>query len=101
MSFSSLVGAESSTRFAPAARCLPQPSALVNLPVHSSTTSMPSAPQGSFDGSFSAVMVISRPLTTRPFSVSDTSAWNLPWMESYRSRWASVFASVRSLMATT
>ena len=51
---SPLAGAEISTRPAPAARCLSASSRRVKMPVHSSTTSMPSLPQGSLVGSRSA-----------------------------------------------
>src|SRR2546422_6969880 len=50
-------GAEMITFLAPACRCAPALALLVNSPVHSSTTSMPSCFHGSFAGS--------RPDTTR------------------------------------
>jgi hypothetical protein len=65
VSSSPLVGAERSTRLAPASRCLPQPAASVKRPVHSSTTSTPRAFHGSFAGSFSANTAISSPATLR------------------------------------
>src|SRR3989344_9254973 len=51
---SSLAGAEIITFFAPAVKCAPAFSLLVNLPVDSITTSTPNFPQGNAEGSFSA-----------------------------------------------
>src|SRR5271155_2206687 len=50
-STSSPPGAEITTFFAPAAMCADALALLVNRPVHSSTKSTPSSPQGSLDGS--------------------------------------------------
>ena len=65
-SISSFAGADRRTRFAPAFRCISICSRLRKTPVDSSTTSTPSLPQGSFDGSFSAVTLTSSPSTTIP-----------------------------------
>src|SRR3954471_21316023 len=85
---------------APAARCFEAPSRLVKKPVDSSTTSAPRSFHGRLAGSRSASTRISSPFTTMP--ASDASTWPLkrPSTESYLRRCASVFASVRSLMAT-
>ena len=50
-----LVGADTTTFFAPASICALAESFSVNLPVHSKTTSTFSSFQGSFAGSFSLV----------------------------------------------
>src|ERR1051325_5015717 len=62
---SPLAGAEITTFFAPAVRCLAACSRSVKRPVLSSTSSTPSSFHGSFSGSLIAVTRISRPFTTR------------------------------------
>jgi len=57
------LGAEISTRPAPAARCLAAASRLVNRPVHSITRSTPSDSQGSAAGSRSERMAMRWPST--------------------------------------
>src|SRR6187551_727652 len=59
----SVPGAEMMTFLAPAAKCKAAFSLLVNMPVHSYTTSTFNSPQGNLDGSRSAVMRMASPLT--------------------------------------
>ena len=68
-----LAGAEMRTRLAPAFRCPSAFSRSVKSPVHSSTRSMPFAAWGSSAGLRIAVIWISLPFTTMPFSVAFTS----------------------------
>ena len=94
-------GAEIMTFFAPASRCAPAFSLLVNKPVHSMTTSTPKSPQGSLAGSRSA-STFTESLPTRKLSPStETSCPNLPCTVSCFSRCALVAASPKSLTATT
>ena len=58
---SPFAGALMITFFAPAAMWAPAFSALVKMPVLSSTMSTPRSPHGRFAGSFSARILISRP----------------------------------------
>ncbi len=95
-----LAGALITTFFAPASRCFAAPSRFVKKPVDSITISTPSSFQGRFRGSRSAKILISLPFTTMAPSLASTLASRVPWTESYLSRCASVFASVRSLIAT-
>src|SRR5262249_17510983 len=69
-----LVGAEMSTRFAPASMCSLALSKSVNSPVDSSTYCTPRSFHGSFDGSFSANVLVVFPLTVNEFSVALISA---------------------------
>src|SRR3546814_8901268 len=64
-----LAGAETSTFLAPPSRCLLAASLVAKMPVHSSTTSTPSLPHGSFAGS--------RSDSTFTFLPS-TLMWSLP-----------------------
>src|SRR2546426_8739508 len=61
---SPLAGAEMTTFFAPAARCLSASGRSVNRPVLSSTRSTPNAFHGSFSGSLIADTLMGLPLTT-------------------------------------
>ncbi len=63
-STSSPPGAEINTFLAPAARCADALALLVKRPVHSSTKSTPSSPQGSFEGSRCAITRMRSPFTT-------------------------------------
>ena len=63
------------TFLAPALRCFAASARSVKRPVHSSTTSTPSAFQGSSAGSFSAMTAISLPSMMMAFSVAFTVAW--------------------------
>ena len=56
-------GAETRTRLASAFRCAEAFSFEVKMPVHSRTTSTPSSPQGSFEGSRSAKTLKALPST--------------------------------------
>src|SRR4051794_34397258 len=96
----SVAGAEITTFFAPASRCLAASSRLVKKPVDSSTTSTPRSLHGSFAGSRSSKTLISLPSTMRPSPRTSTSPRYGPRIESYLSRWASVALSVMSLTAT-
>src|SRR3954451_5731353 len=96
----SVAGAEITTFFAPASRCLAASSRLVKKPVDSSTTSAPRSLHGSAAGSRSASPLRRSPSTTMSSASSSTVPGYGPRIESYLSRWASVLASVRSLTAT-
>ncbi len=96
----SFEGAEMMTFFAPAARCSDAFSVDVKMPVHSRTISALSSFQGSCVGSFSLVTLIVLPLTTRLFSVAETSPLKRPCVESYFRRCAISLAEMRSLMPT-
>lgn len=75
-------------------------SASVKKPVDSMTTCAPTDAQSMFPGSRSAKILISLPSTTMPSPVASTVPGYGPSSESYLTRWASVFGSVRSLTAT-
>src|SRR5919107_2504920 len=96
----SVAGALMITFFAPASRCLAASSRFVKKPVDSITTSAPTSPQGSADGSRSEKTFSSSPSTIRLSSVKSISPWNGPRIESYLRRCASVFGSVRSFTPT-
>jgi hypothetical protein len=97
----SVAGAEMTTRFAPASRCCCAPSRLVKKPVDSSTTSTPRSPHGRFFGSRSESTLNSSPAAVIVPSPAETPPSSRPSTESYSSRCAIVFASPRSLIATT
>ena len=89
------------TFFAPAARCIAALSRAVNRPVDSMTTCTPSLLHGSLAGSRSASTCSGLP-SRKIVPPSTFTSWrNVPWMESYFSRCASVAALVMSLTATT
>src|ERR1700716_2547615 len=95
------VGADTSTRLAPAVRCAEALSLAVKMPVHSSAMSTPSSFHGSLEGSRSAETLI-LPLPRLIESPStDTVPGKRPCTESKRSRWALVSTGPRSLMPTT
>src|SRR3954447_4973840 len=96
----SVAGAEMTTFFAPASRCLAASSRFVKKPVDSSTTSTPRSLHGNCAGSRSSNTLISLPSTIRPSPRTSTSPRYGPRIESYLSRWASVALSVMSLTAT-
>ncbi len=98
--FSHLQGAETRTFFAPAIICLFTSELVLKNPVLSTTTSMPRSPHGRFSGSFSEKTLISFPLTISELPFASTVPGNFPWTESYLSRYASSFVSVRSFTAT-
>ncbi len=100
-SISSFAGAVRRTFFAPAVTCIWSFSRLVNTPVPSTTMSAPRSFHGSFEGSFSARTLICFPSTMMAPSAWETLPGYTPWTESYLNRYARVFASVISLMATT
>src|SRR4051812_37108671 len=79
----SVPGAEMMTFFAPAAKCKPAFSLLVNMPVHSYTTSTFNSPHGNFAGSRSAVMRMASPLTNIVSPSNFTVPLNTPCTESY------------------
>ena len=93
-------GAEMITFFAPACRCAPAFALLVKKPVHSSTTSTPSAFQGSFDGSRSATTWMRSPFTASDLSFTSTVPGKRAVRRVVLRRCALVLASPRSLMAT-
>src|SRR5438445_3654022 len=97
---SPLAGAEITTFFAPAARCLSASGRSVNRPVLSSTRSTPSAFHGSFSGSLIADTLTGLPLTTSASPCASTVPGKRRWMESYFRRCASVLVSVMSFTAT-
>ena len=76
-------------------------SRFLKMPVDSTTTSTPRVPHGRFAGSRSAITLNLFPLTTRKSPSTIIVPGNFPCTESYFSKCASVFASVRSLIATT
>ena len=76
-------GAEITTFFAPALMCLLASSFFAKKPVHSSTTSTPSSPQGNCSGSLSAKTLISSPLTMSASSRASTVYGNGPCAVSY------------------
>ena len=93
-------GAEMITFFTLPRRCLRAPSASVNLPVDSTTICAPTDSQFRLAGSFSAKTLILLLPILMVFSLACISSLRLPRTESYFSKCASVFASVRSLTAT-
>ena len=95
-----VAGAVMMTFLAPAAMCLAASSRLVNLPVHSNTTSTPRSFQGSAAGSFCDSTWNLSPFTLIQPSPASIVASRLPRTESYLSRCASVLVSVMSLTAT-
>ena len=84
----SLEGAETATFFAPAFRCNSAFSIVVNIPVHSATTSVSNLPQLMLEGSFSDVTLMLLPLTTKLFPSTSTVPFNLPCTESYFNKYA-------------
>src|SRR3954466_8309639 len=80
---SSLDGADMITFFAPALMCFCAPSLVRKMPVDSTTTSAPTAPQLSSDGSLTAVRRIFLPLTTSVLPSTETSPLNRPCTLSY------------------
>jgi len=97
----SVAGAEMMTFFAPALRCWPALSRVVNRPVDSMTTSTFSSPQGSSAGLRSASTLMVLDPTVMPSLVIATGTSRLPCVESYRKRWALTSGDVRSFTATT
>src|SRR6266849_8203337 len=93
-------GAEMMTFFAPASRCAFAFVASVKKPVDSMTMSMSRSFHGSFAGSRSWMTLIFRPSTTIESAVADTSPLNVPYVESCLKRWAFIFGSARSFIAT-
>src|SRR5665213_103291 len=94
-------GAETSTRLAPAVRCIEALSFEVKMPVHSSAMSTPRSFHGSVAGSLMAVTLMA-PLPTLMVSpLTVTVPGKRPCTESKRSRWALVSTGPRSLMPTT
>jgi len=93
--------AEMMTFFAPALRCWPALSRVVNRPVDSMTTSTFSSPQGSSAGLRSASTLMVLDPTVMPSLVIATGTSRLPCVESYRKRWALTSGDVRSFTATT
>ncbi len=96
----SVAGAEMTTFWAPASRCLAASARLVKKPVDSMTTSAPRSPHGRAAGSRSERTRRTSPSTTRSLPSTSTVPGYGPRIESYLSRCARVFASVRSLTAT-
>ena len=82
-SISSFGGTVRTTLFAPASRCFCSFSRVTSFPVASTTTSTPSFPQGSFAGSFSAVMRTRRPSTVMASPSTRTSFSKTPITVSY------------------
>jgi len=74
-----LAGADTSTRLAPASRCAAAFSLSVKMPVHSITTSMPSAFHGSFLGSRSASTLMGPSPTSMLSPSTLTSPGKRPW----------------------
>src|SRR5215472_5693954 len=97
----SLAGAVITTFLAPACRCLEDVALSRKIPVDSTTMSAARSPHGSVAGSLAEQTRISRPLTKMASPLAITSASSVPCTESCLSRWARVFASARSLTATT
>ena len=98
---SPVAGADITTFLAPAFICASAFSWEVKNPVHSNTMSTPNSAHGKFSGFLSAVTFISFPLTTKAPSLTSISPLNLPWAVSYLNKWANIFASVKSFIATT
>ena len=97
----SVAGAEITTFFAPASMCFCAPSRPVKNPVDSITSSTSRSRQGRFAGSrsektFSSVLPAL--IVASPISTSSSSC---PRTESYLSKCPIVFASPRSLIATS
>src|SRR5574341_184874 len=97
----SFAGAVIMTFLAPACRCLEAVAVSRKMPVDSTTTSTPRSFHGSAAGSFSLHTRISRPSTKIASPFASTLAASVPWTESCFSRCARVFASAKSLTATT
>src|SRR5271154_1697044 len=100
-STSSPPGAEMTTFFAPAAICAEALALLVKRPVHSSTKSTPSSPQGSLEGSRCATTRMRSPFTTIESPSTCTSPRKRPCTVSNRVKCTLVLASPKSLIATT
>src|SRR4051794_30206633 len=96
----SVAGAEMTTFLTLSPRCLAASSRLVKRPVDSMTTCAPASSQGSAAGSVSANTLSRSPSTTMSLPSSSTVPGYGPRIESYLSRCARVFASVRSLTPT-
>ena len=99
---SSLAGAEMMTFLAPASRWPLALSALVKMPVDSTTTSTPRSPHGIAAGPSltSRALIFLLPTTMVSSPSRLTSSGSRPRIESNFSRCASVALSVRSLTAT-
>ena len=99
---SPVAGAEMTTFFAPASRCPFAFSALVKMPVDSTTTSTPRSPHGSAAGPSrtSSALIFWLPTTMVSSPSSDTSSSRMPPTESNFSRCARDLLSARSLTAT-
>ena len=100
-----VAGAEISTFFAPAVRCLPAASFEVKMPVHSSTTSISRSFHGRLAGSRSANTLTFWPIVDfLPRSMKSLPAFtvpgNAPWLVSWRSMCALASTEPRSLIAT-
>ena len=78
----SVAGADTMTRVAPASRWEAADSRVVNSPVDSMTTSTPRSSHGSALGSRSARTAIGPVSTTMDESTTSTSLPNRPWVES-------------------
>ena len=96
-----MAGAESTTFLAPASRCFLAKSLVKKTPEASIIYSAPTSFQLILAGSFSLVILIFSPLIIKLFSSCPISAFNLPWLESYLSRYARYSAGKRSFIATT
>ena len=93
-------GAEMMTFLAPPLRWAEAFSFVVKKPVHSSTTSTFSSPQGNSAGLRFASTRILSPLTTMQSPSTPTVPGNFPGAVSYWVRWALVLGSPKSLIAT-
>jgi len=88
------------TFLAPASICACDFAFEVKNPVHSSTMSIPSSPQGSFEASASLYTGTLTPSTIIAVSLLVTSWFlNCPCTESYFKRYASISGLVRSFIA--
>ncbi len=96
----SFAGAEIITHLTPASRCFEADALPVNIPVDSITISTSRSLHGIFSGSVLAKIFIFFPSTVIPSSVARTVESKIPCTESYLSRCARVWASVRSFIAT-
>ena len=76
-------GAEITTLLAPPSICFCANSKVVNIPVHSATTSVSSSFHGISSGFLSALTLITLLLTTRSLSFISIEPENVPWTESY------------------
>ena len=95
-----LAGAEMMTFLTGPRMCFTASLASVNLPVDSMTISAPTDAQSSSAGSFWANTLIVLPPTEMESACATTSWGKVPSTESYLSRCAKVFVSVRSFTAT-